>query len=126
MQTQIEPTLASLSDASLRAITADGHTFASAEWFRLLERLDLSALTGGHVTLQFAIVTADSEPVALCPVLRARGPGLYPLYSIRRYYFEGLFEQAVHSNVMEGRQAARLASIATGPRGRWRRRARAA
>jgi len=111
LQTRIEPTLASLSDESLQAITADGHTFASAGWFRLLEGLDLSALTGGQVTLEFAVVTAAGRPVAACPVLRARGPGLHALYSIRHYYFEYLFEQAAQSGAMDVRQSARLASL---------------
>ncbi len=111
LQTRIEPTLASLSDADLRSITAGGHPFGSVEWFRLLERLDLSALTGGNVTLQFAIVTAGGTALGLCPLLRARGPGLFALYSIRRYYFEYLFEQAAHSNLQASGLIARIAPI---------------
>lgn len=81
LRTILAPDLASVSADAFEEITADGHVFASAAWYRLLEQLDLSSLIGGQVELQFAIVTADDAPVAVCPVLRKRRRDLLRLQS---------------------------------------------
>ncbi len=88
LRTSIRQSLAGLSDESLSVIAADGDPFASIRWYRLLERLDLPAITSGDVDLKFAVVSAAGAPVAVCPVLRARGASLFEIYSLRRYYFE--------------------------------------
>jgi hypothetical protein len=89
-------------------ITADGHTFASSGWFRLLASSDLSALTGGTVQLAFATVFADEVPICLCPVLRAKGEGIYFVYSLRRFYFEHWIEEAVRMDPSKADHFARL------------------
>lgn len=108
LQTRFEPTLDALADEDLRAITAAGHPFASAAWYRMLERLDLPAVTGGSVQLQFAVVSAGGTPVAICPLLRAQGPNLYPIYSIRRFYFESWLPEVLRSHPDRAKAARRL------------------
>ena len=95
LRTTIVSTLRSISDEDLEEITADGQVFASAEWYRLLDRLDPTALIGGQVDLRFAVVTADDVPIAIAPILRASGDGVYFVYSLRRYFFEHWIEEAV-------------------------------
>lgn len=98
----------SFPDDALGEITADGNTFASLEWYRFLERLELSEIVGGQVRLAYAAVYADDQPVCVCPVLRARGQGLYFAYSIRRYYFEHWIEKSLRRHPQVDRQFARL------------------
>lgn len=94
LQTGIHSTLESLPAGSLEAITAYGDTFAGAQWYRMLDRLDLSDIMGGEIDLKFAVTSADGTPVALCPLVRARGSDLGESYNFRRYYFESWIEQA--------------------------------
>ena len=84
-----------LAEDDLAEICADGHTFADARFLRLVDALDLPAVTGGDVTLSFVTVWAGRTPVALCPVLRCRGTGVHFLYSLRRFYFEHWIEDAI-------------------------------
>lgn len=84
-----------LDPVQVEEITADGRVFASPSWFEFLESLDLDEITQGDVQLSFATVFADGVPQLIQPVLRARGSGVYFLYSLRRYYFEYWIEEAV-------------------------------
>ena len=77
-----------LSPDELAEIAADGHTFASADWIRLLESTDLSRMIGSPCSLGFAITRENRRPVALVPLLLMRGRSRYAPYSIRRHYFE--------------------------------------
>lgn len=94
IRTTILDNLQSLSDDVLDEITADGHTFASTCWYRLLDSLDLSSIVGGMVRLKYALVTCRDVPVCVTPILHASGPGVYFAYSLRRYYFEHWIEEA--------------------------------
>jgi len=94
LQTDIQPSLGGLSDDCLHAIGADGGLFSNMRWYRMLEQLDLPAITHGDVELSFAIVSAGGTPIAICPMLRARGKSLYDLYNFRRHYFESWIDHA--------------------------------
>ncbi|QDU60156.1 hypothetical protein Pan216_09930 [Planctomycetes bacterium Pan216] len=108
MNTAVVSSIADISDDDLDEITADGHVFASTSWYRMLERLDLRTIVGGDVELYFVVVRADDRPVAVCPLLRARGEGVYFVYSLRRYYFEHWIEEAVRIDPSQSRHFARL------------------
>jgi len=92
LQTSIEPNLSALSDQDLEALTAGSGPFSSAGWYRMLERLDLPGVIGGDVELEFALVSSGGVPVAVSPLLRARGASLFEPYSVRRFYFESWVE----------------------------------
>jgi len=92
LRTRIVPTLSSLPDDCLQRVTADGGPFAVMQWYRMLEQVDLSAITGGAIELNFAVTSVAETPVAICPILRARGGSLYAPYSFRRFYFESWIE----------------------------------
>jgi predicted N-acyltransferase len=111
-QTEVVRSLASLPDETLDALTTESSIFARTGWLRMLEQVDLSDLTGGIVDLQFAVVNGAGAPAAVCPVLRARGDGLLALYSVRRYYFEYLFEQAANSKLGESKLLGMFARLA--------------
>ena len=51
LRTRIVPTLSSSPDECLRQVTAESGPFASTQWYGMLERLDLGAITGGEVEL---------------------------------------------------------------------------
>ncbi len=53
-----------LTPDELAEIAADGHTFASADWVRLLEATDLSTMIGSPCSLGFAITRENRRPVA--------------------------------------------------------------
>ena len=106
--TELVPTLAAIPDEVLAEITADGHTFAGAAWYRMLESLQLPTLLGGQPRLWFAVVCADETPVCVCPILRASGQGIYFVYSLRRYFFEHWIEEAVRLNPDRQEQLARM------------------
>ena len=95
LETVFLPTVRGIDPDQLDEITADGRVFASRQWFELLESLDLDEVTQGEVQLAFATVFADGRPELVQPVLRAKGSGMYFLYSLRRYYFEYWIEEAV-------------------------------
>ena len=88
LRTTIESSLDSISSERLGTITSEGQMFATAGWFRLMQRIDMSELAHGSLELKFAVVAADGIPVSICPVIRARGPNLLATYSFRRYYFD--------------------------------------
>lgn len=108
--------LEAISDDQLDEIAADGHTFARTEWYRLLDRAPLSDWTGGDVALGYVAVFEGERPVALCPVFRTRGRGVYFAYSIRRYYFEHWIEEARRSQPVENDSFARLRAAINGYR----------
>lgn len=93
--TTVLPSLAAIPDDELDEITADGRQFADRPWLRLLEDLDLPRVAGGRLELGFVVAFCGATPVAVCPLLRARGEGLHFLYSIRQFYFEHWIEEAV-------------------------------
>lgn len=88
LRAELRPDLSRLDEHALAEVTADGHTFASAEWYRFLESIDLSLVAGGDTKLAFAVVTEADRPVCVCPVLRVRGPGVFFAYNLRRYFFD--------------------------------------
>lgn len=108
LRAELRPDCSSLPEDVLGEVTADGHTFASLEWYRFLESIDLADVAGGQVRLDYAVVHADEQPVCVCPVLRARGQGIYFAYSIRRYYFEHWVEESLRHHPRLDRQFARL------------------
>jgi len=95
LETVFLPSIRGLDAEQLEEIGADGRVFAGPSWFELLETLDLNEITQGQVELSFAVVYADGRPELIQPLLRARGSGVYFLYSLRRYYFEYWIEEAV-------------------------------
>lgn len=98
IRTSLVTDLSTISDESLSEITADGHSFSSAEWYRLVSGTDISRLTGGDVRLGFAVTTENDRPVSLVPLMRIRGRGAYFAYSIRRYYFERWMEELLRQH----------------------------
>lgn len=108
------PTLAAIGERCLDEITADGHVFATTAWYRLLDRLDLSAIVGGSVELRYVVATAKATPIAVCPLLRVQGHGAYFAYSLRRYYFEHWIDDAVRLNPEKSGEFARLFRAVTG------------
>jgi hypothetical protein len=95
LETVFLPTLRGLDAEQVDEIAADGRVFADRKWFAFLEALDLDEITQGEVRLSFAAVFVDGKPELIQPLLRARGSGVYFLYSLRRYYFEYWIEEAV-------------------------------
>lgn len=71
--------------------------FASPPWFEFIDSLSLSDLTGGSCQLRYLTVRERGKLVAACPMLRASGPGLYFLLSIREFFFE---QWTSHANRM--------------------------
>ena len=94
LETVFLRTLRGLDSNQLDEITADGHAFASRQWFELLESLDLNEITQGDVELAFATVFVDGNPELIQPIMPAHGSGIHFLYSLRRYYFETWIEEA--------------------------------
>jgi len=97
LSTTIQPSLATLPDDCLQQLTSECGFFASLPWFRALERLDLSTSIGRDSRLQFAIVSSDDRPVAVCPLIRARGRDGDVGYSFRRCYFEDWMDMALQA-----------------------------
>src|SRR5262249_23205695 len=102
----------SISRERLEKLTAEAKTFATADWFRLMERLNLSELAHGSLELQFAVVSADGIPVSICPLIRARGPKLFVNYSFRRFYFDVWIELVRSSSEQFSDTARRRANVA--------------
>lgn len=110
LRTTFVPNLTTICDEVLDEITADGHTFASTAWYRFLDSLPLQEIVGGDVELSYAVVWAGETPVCVTPVLRARGQGVYFVYSLRRYYFEHWIEEAIRMQPDKSQFYARLLS----------------
>lgn len=108
LRTELLGSLRGLPRAELEEVTADGHTFASAAWYQLLEQSDLRTIIGGQTDLAFLVTWADDAVVAACPVLRVKGAGAYFLYSLRRYYFEHWIEEATRLAPDQRAKFARL------------------
>lgn len=100
--------LVSLTQSELREICADGHVFASPGWMTLVDRLNLSEVIGGQIELRFLVGYVGTTPVAVCPVMRARGEGVYFVYSMRQYFFEHWIEEAVRLSPEKKDHYARL------------------
>ena len=108
LRTNFVTDLSALSDESLSEVTADGHSFSSAEWYRLIDGVNLSRLTGGNVRLAYAVTTEDGRPNSLVPLMRISGRGAYFAYSIRRYYFERWMEELLRVHPSPKGSFARL------------------
>jgi hypothetical protein len=102
------PSIGRYSSDDVEEITADGHTFASPEWYRLIDQLDLSTVAGGSPTLRYLVAGGQSGPFAACPLLYARGAGIYFLYSLRQYFFEHWIDEAIRINPSERDRFARI------------------
>jgi uncharacterized protein len=108
LETVFLPSLRGLDADQIDEIGADGRVFANRFWFELLESLDLDEITQGDVQLSFATVFADGKPELIQPLLRARGSGVYFLYSLRRFYFEYWIEEAVRLRPTKQEQFAKI------------------
>jgi predicted N-acyltransferase len=86
---RVVESLASYPSELLEQVTREASIFFDAAWFRMLETLDLSQLVGGPVRLRYVVVeTADDvRPLAVCPLLVCRDPGIYFFYSLDKYFF---------------------------------------
>ena len=93
---------ASFPGGSLHSVSSTGSVFVQPEWLQLLDELDLGAVIGGQVELRYLVVSHEDRPVAMCPFMRCRGKEMYALYSLRRYYFDYLLEQAAGTGVGRG------------------------
>lgn len=116
LSTQLLENLHSLSDEDLDEITADGHTFARTQWYRLLDSLPLDSIIGGQVRMQYAVVRHGDCPICVTPILRSTGAGVYFAYSLRRYYFEHWIEEAVRLQPEKQQTFARLMTMVSGYR----------
>jgi hypothetical protein len=107
--------LAELSPEQLELLLSQAGTFARPEWYRLISGLDLAAIMGGAPELRWlAAFDSSGLAVGLCPVLRARGAGIYFLHSIRQHFFEHWIEEAIRLNPDAGRKYGRIARIVGG------------
>lgn len=111
LRTAIVENLRELPGEWLDEITADGQTFAASAWYRLLDQLTLGELIGGRIELSYAVATVDELPIAVCPILRASGEGVYFVYSLRQFYFEHWIEEAVRMEPERREYFARLFSL---------------
>lgn len=116
LKSTILDSLDSIPPDILDEITADGHTFGNSGWYRLLDALDLPKLVGGQIELRWVVTTADELPIAVTPLLRARGEGIYFVYSLRKFFFEHWIEEAVRMTPAKQADFARLFSVVSGYR----------
>lgn len=98
LRIDVVASLAGISDELLSEVTADGHTFANKSWFRLLDALPLSDVIGGTINLRWLVASVENTPIAVCPLMRATGDGVYFIYSLRQYFFEHWVDEAVRIN----------------------------
>ncbi len=111
LRVKFERSLRSVPESRLAAITAQELAFANRDWLRMLEQLDLSSIVGGEVDLQFAVVEAGNVPVAVCPIVSARGPDVVASYNFRRYYFKHFFREIPNENSKKTARIARFAAM---------------